>query len=451
MKDYTPFLIRLKEVLKSFYIKDRITSSELENEVKLLLDGEAGRELRKHVTLEERKEASAFFTGSELSERLAGFLKDNIEKGESVLDPACGAGNLLIACARCMPVLPLLSETIKHWNSRLFAYDVHKEFVEATKCRLAILALERGAQPDIIPEYALLLFTNIYQRDALDNVPWHHTDCLIINPPFGPYDASLDCTWSTGKVSLASLFIERAIKEGIKVIACILPDVLRTGVRYSRWRGLVESCAPIQHIESIGRFDSWADVDVFLVVFTNARYFKINPNYIADIKSVAWWPFHNQEPWELGKLEEAFRIRVGSVVPHRNPLVGFPNASAPAKPYIDAFTCPPWGRMVIDSFTSVRKYGGTCYTPPFLVVRRTSSPSDARRLVATIIEATDEIEDVAVENHLIVIQPLNGSLESCLRLQAQCNTSTTDTWLNERIRCRHLTVASLRELPIQIG
>jgi hypothetical protein len=54
---------------------------------------------------------------------------------------------------------------------------------------------------------------------------------------------------------------------------------------------------------------------------------------------------------------------------------------------------------------------------------------------------------VAVENHLIVFLPKNNKLSECKRLLRVLKSRKTDQWLNNRIRCRHLTVRSLNELP----
>ena len=67
-----------------------------------------------------------------------------------------------------------------------------------------------------------------------------------------------------------------------------------------------------------------------------------------------------------------------------------------------------------------------------------------KRAIATIITGKEE---VSVENHLIVLIPHDLSLESCKELMLRLRSKETDEWLNERIRCRHLTVSALNELP----
>jgi hypothetical protein len=57
------------------------------------------------------------------------------------------------------------------------------------------------------------------------------------------------------------------------------------------------------------------------------------------------------------------------------------------------------------------------------------------------------LESVLVENHLLVCMPRDHKLETCQRLiEALANPQTTE-WLDQRLRCRHLTVTALREVP----
>ena len=100
--------------------------------------------------------------------------------------------------------------------------------------------------------------------------------------------------------------------------------------------------------------------------------------------------------------------------------------------------------MIFDSLTNNRKYTGRTFQPPFVVVRRTSRPDDKFRAVATVIVGH---ELVAVENHLMVLLPKDNKLSSCKKLLSVLKSEETNKWLNERIRCRHLTVNALKNVP----
>jgi hypothetical protein len=56
-----------------------------------------------------------------------------------------------------------------------------------------------------------------------------------------------------------------------------------------------------------------------------------------------------------------------------------------------------------------------------------------------------------VENHLIVLRPKDGTIGACREVLGILKDERTTRWLNERIRCRHLTVAALDELPWWCG
>jgi len=189
---------------------------------------------------------------------------------------------------------------------------------------------------------------------------------------------------------------------------------------------IVKLSASIE-VEQIGRFDADTDVDVFILhaVVGNAN----------DIQKK--WPC--QLPITKGlthRVSDYFDIHVGTIVPHRDTDEGT------SYPYIHTKTTHPW--ETLERITEERVITKRAFSPPFVTVRRTSSPSDIYRCVATII---NERRKVAVENHLIVLLPKDKSLLSCRQLMKIFKTKETNEWLNQRIRCRHLTVTALKELP----
>ena len=148
-----------------------------------------------------------------------------------------------------------------------------------------------------------------------------------------------------------------------------------------------------------------------------------------------WWPTSLSRGRRIG---DDFDIRVGSVVPHRHPKVG------PWRAFLTPSVLPPWGTYKAKAARR-RRYRGSTYTPPFVAVRRTSAPSDRKRAVGTIVVGD---EPVAVENHLLVLRPRTETLADCRKLLRALSQPETDVWLNDRIRCRHLTVTALTDLPL---
>ena len=244
-----------------------------------------------------------------------------------------------------------------------------------------------------------------------------------------PYIHPTECKWGTGKIQVAAWFLERLLLRtvGGQNVVAILPDVLRSGTRYLKWRTMISSLCSSIDLEAAGKFDNNTDVDVFIL-----HVIRGNPS-----ATQLSWPTHNPLIGQSKHVvSDFFDVCVGPVVPHRDPLHG------PSHPYIHARTAPAW--QAIDFIPEERQYAGKVFSPPFLVIHRTSSPSDRNRCVTTII---NEKRDVAVENHLLVLQPHDRSLQSCNQLLRILKSQETDNWLNNRIRCRHLTVSAIRELP----
>src|SRR5205823_3447091 len=106
------------------------------------LDGRASRELIASVPLGERRRAGTFFTGVALRKQAVTRWATN---GQGpVVDPACGAGDLLLAAAWHLPVERSLSATIRSWGKRLAGCDLHRDFIELTRARLVLLASFRS-------------------------------------------------------------------------------------------------------------------------------------------------------------------------------------------------------------------------------------------------------------------------------------------------------------------
>jgi hypothetical protein len=147
------------------------------------------------------------------------------------------------------------------------------------------------------------------------------------------------------------------------------------------------------------------------------------------------WPNVGTTRWTT--VADRFHVHIGRVVPHRDKKIG------PKRAYIHARCVPTW--VVMTKFTEVRRHEGPAYKPPFVVIRRTSRPGDAYRATATVINRKSPI---AVENHLIVCEPKDGKLATCKRLMLQFKTDAVNEYLNARIRCRHLTVTAIKEVPM---
>jgi len=428
VKGYAPYLKDLRRlVVRGHADADFATLAEH------AVNGEASARLIELVSGYRLKRTGAFFTSSELSARAAGALPVTHSTEALIVDPACGAGNLLLAAARRLPINQGLHATLTAWGRRLAGFDLHSGFVEAAHLRLAVLALSRGAQFDLArPRSLANYFPHIRRGDGLREIATlQGIEALIVNPPFASVRAPKSYQWANGRVTKAALFFDRCLQylPPGAAISAVLPDVLRSGSRYHHWRLAMEKHALITDIRPVGNFKT-ANVDVFHLEM------RMHTDKEVSSRAGVWW----SESVAPSKLGERFSVSVGPVVPHRlEPDEG------PSSAYLHAKTLPHWGEC--EPGNERVAFRGRLFKPPFVVVRRTSSPKDKYRALGTVIIGE---EAVAVENHLLVCAPLKGGLSACRELLVALQADDTNKFLNRRIRCRHLTVGVVREVPLPI-
>ena len=253
-----------------------------------------------------------------------------------------------------MPTCGTFRETVDSWSERLLGCDVEPDFVETSRLRLLLTAAYRSEQPSSgrVPDDA---FPGLVVGDGLSQ---HHlasrSDHILLNPPFGYVNAPNGTTWADGRVSEAAVFLERVLEyspTGVTITA-ILPDVLRSGTRYRKWRSMVESMVDVSEIETYGLFDKTTDVDVFVLHGTRSD---------AADGHVGWTPLHGG-----ASVGDFFDVHVGPVVPYRDREIG------PAYPFIWPRRLPSSGSFSPEGVS--RRFRGRTFSPPFVAIRRTSVP-----------------------------------------------------------------------------
>ncbi|MDD5208956.1 MAG: N-6 DNA methylase [Elusimicrobiales bacterium] len=420
MKEFRPYL----KLLTNLTLPQKREVTDVKSRIESALNGQANSFLRKNVGIETLRNSGIFFTGHKLANDLAKPFVKSISAGISVFDPACGAGDLLLAAARSLPVADSLLATLSLWGTKLHGFDIDPEFVKATKIRLLLLAQSRLK---ISPSYSYSIdkiFPNIKPANFLtQSLSDKSYGLVLMNPPY--HRVQIDNSWAKGLTTVAAQFVSKCVidlPKGTK-IGAILPDVLRTGTRYAKWRTEIEAVAAPGEIKIIGKFDAATDVDVFQLELLIGPTTKAKKN---------WYPIRKVTT----NLSDYFQVKTGTVVPFRDKERGV------KYPYIDASVVPAWGTVSPGSKT--RCFDKTVFTPPFVVIRRTSGPSDKIRAVGSIIIGK---KDVAVENHLIVLKPISGGLTACRTALTTLAATTTTKWLNKRIRCRHLTIDAVKKIP----
>lgn len=396
-----------------------------------LLNGSANVAAFSLIDESVRKAHGIFFSGHELANQVANKIAHFLKMGASVIDPACGAGDLLLACARLYPKQEDYESTIKFWRSKLGGIDLHSTFIATVTSRLKLLATESYLPSQLTKDFKATQFDRLLVGDAFHHINLVDSfDHIVTNPPYGYIDTPEEVVWATGKIQLAALFIDRLLsnsRQGQNIVA-VLPDVLRSGTRYGKWRDWVAQRARVISIDIVGKFDKNTDVDVFIVHLEcdqdeGRKWPEIEVRNILDDDGFV-------------RVEEICNVRTGPVVPHRGEETG------PAKFYIDSFQTSGFNEV---QPTQERKFVATKYKGPFVVLNRTSSPDDPNRMVCTVIN-TKRL--VLVENHLIILQPKDGRLETCRKLAKVLKEPYVKNWVNQKIRCRHLTVAVIKEIPL---
>ena len=344
----------------------------------------------------ERRERGTFFTSSTTATSLWNGAIDSIQPGAVVVDPACGAGDLLWPAAGRVASVGISNVTLR-------ACDVDEDFTRIAAARLNRVL---GAHQQTVEG-----FTRDFLLDATSVADATH---VVLNPPFVPM--VVEESWASGRTNAAAFFTVRALEamqEGARLLA-VLPDVLRSGSRYAAWRESITQLASLNRIEVHDIFDEQTDVHVFVLDAT-----------VGPGAGESGW---NLPPSE-STLEDYADVRVGAVVPHRDSEEG------PISRYVTA-------RSLSSGKELERGFAGRKENGPLVLVNRTSRPGESPRVRARLWA---DPEDVAVENHLLVVTPKNGI--DCDDLLRVLESDATADFLDNRIRCRHLTVRALKEIP----
>src|SRR4051794_40236471 len=99
---FCPYVNRLEKLLHLtlFFAHSEGLKKSHHNALSTSLDGEPGRELRKAIDLSRLRREGIFFTGSKLARLAANELLVERDDDAVIGDFACGAGDLLVSCAR---------------------------------------------------------------------------------------------------------------------------------------------------------------------------------------------------------------------------------------------------------------------------------------------------------------------------------------------------------------
>ena len=379
------------------------------------------------LSLSDRRQHGIFFSGAAWAKTLVSQL--DVDRWERFIDPSVGTGDLLIEICLQLPLEGSVSATLSAWSKRLAAIDLRESFLHIAWARIQSLAHTRHAELSGKSEAfaPFPLPASFRVGDALEmSLELQEGDCVIMNPPYQRVIAPDSSFVGAGKRSAAALHIEHVLNNaqmGVGIVA-LIPDVLRSGTSYRRFRAELSQRLEIIDFSPFGCFGSAADVDVAVLVGTTDP----SPSQIdASI---------NIDQTNVKLVGDRFSVKVGPVVPHRALKSGITYG------YLTAKNAAAWEE--ISQPCQFENFQARLETGPFIIVRRTSSPSDKKRARASLVTYKREL---LVENHLLILKPHSGTIKECRALMRLLKDSRTDQWLNDHIRCRHLTVSALSKLP----
>jgi hypothetical protein len=400
---------------------------EISRKIEHHLNGGANEFIQHSLNKDFIKDSGIFFSDKKRAAYLAKKLLGS-EKTftKPILDPTCGGGDLLISCARFFPLANNLHETLLHWSTLVYGYDIHEGLVSIAKKRLILLAAQRMNEvyePSNYNQY----FKNLRTRDFISSsIILPKGFYIISNPPFHPQDAPLEYPFSTGKTNSAAIILYKCLQilpiNGR--IAAILPDVIRSGSRYKKLMDYIQSKLKYTKINLEGRFSKDADIDIITLSGTlRSKQKELLQETVPDLLTI----------------KDFFKVSVGPIVPHRHTNEGEIYSYITARDIkTNSSVCTTPNKIAFNS---------TVYKAPFIVLKRTSSPKDKNRMCAAIVKGKVLY---AAENHVLIIQPNDNSLKSCSNLLSFLKSNQCRKWINERIRCRHFTVSAIREIPYKI-
>jgi hypothetical protein len=378
-----------------------------------------------------RRASGIFFTHQHAAKMLVDRVKDSLSAGRQVIDPTMGAGDLLLESARHLPKARSIAQTVKLWSSLLEGYDLNGPFLDLAKLRLALLARHlHHPSSTVDAAWVLQQFSGFRRADVFSAnfSTFDHGALVLANPPFQQFSGAANgkqC--SPRNASVAALVLEKLVLElpGGSDVVGIFPEVLRCGSSYERLRRRVSQSFDVVHEQSIGRFDSMVDIDVFVAHYSARPDRRLVAAHVDADQPIS--------------VDAFCDVSIGDVVPHRHA------ESGPWCRYVTAHDVPAWAER--HEPRQSRRWRGRTFEPPFVVIRRTSSTRQRYRTVASIIVGNRR---VAVENHLMVLRPKDGSLKTCWRVFKALRHPEVNLQLNDSMRCRHLTKSSLARLRLRL-
>lgn len=218
----------------------------------------ASQNFHNTTPLSKRKRLGQYMTPHDIALRLASLIP--LTESHSILDPACGTGELLVAALSLVPR-----------NKTLLGWDIDPH----------VLSYSSNS-----PSIYYTVF------DALSgDYPGESFDVILANPPYLTMTPTAEqkqryASVIGGRVNMISLFFAEALKL-IKpggYLGFIIPPAMNTGAFYTALRTTILNQATIFHLELLKGFDAFdeAYTDAQILILQRNAQDTFNPQDVAQ-------------------------------------------------------------------------------------------------------------------------------------------------------------------------
>ncbi|MEO1555857.1 MAG: N-6 DNA methylase [Pseudomonadota bacterium] len=446
-----------------------------------------------------RSRLGIYYTPPALTERLLTLCEESGVDWRTarVLDPACGGGAFLMPVAmRMIEALDACDPRLAAQSivSRLRGFEVDPVAAWLSQSFVEIALIEafgrrRGPLPNVVT-----------QCDALDQVPGAEEpfDLVIGNPPYGRLKLSEQqrkryARSLYGHANLYGVFTDLALRwtRPNGLVAYVTPTSFLAGQYFKALRTLLAEEAPPVAIDIVearkGVFEDVLQETMLAIYRANGKRARTSVHcvHLPDrtgiaVKSAGSFalPRQVEAPWVVPRSVDdqhlidrltrirtrladwGYKVSTGPLVWNRHkPQLSLINCEN-SRPLIWAEAVPAPGRFEFRAekanhqpyFTLQDGDDWLIVDDPCVLVQRTTSKEQARRLIAAVLPKTfiKKHRAVIVENHLNMVRPIKGAKPkiSLSAVSAVLNSTIAD----QAFRCISGSVAvsafELEALPL---
>lgn len=446
---------------------------------------------------ERRKQLGLYFTPPHLVDHLLRRMHAiGLDPAQHTLrDPSAGGAAFLVPLARAM-ASTWLGEGIhpREIMTRLRARLRGRE-IDPGLASVANSLLRRMLVNELrIPSNLVADLSVVRVGDSLRDDDWDDSDHELSNPPYLRLDAEGQREWKErfadiagGRLNLYAMFVRQALDQVPPngLIGHVLPASFLGGPEFSAFRRRIMQLADVLVLDVVEkRKGVFLDAiqDACFVVLRRRPATVDNPpgttassgvlRHLGDfvLSGHARLPADGA-PWSLPGIDPAhmtarladygYRGTVGYLVANRQSHLLFQRPAQGRFPLVWAKCVTPEGFFDFNrgrnaekaggrGFVTVPKDAGYVHRVPCVLVQRTSSNSQSRRLTAAAVpeDFLRKYKGFVGENHVIILVPTRADAVAPERLAAVLNGPQANAMLSRICGSASISVRVLEGLPL---